>query len=126
MKVAIDQLKTHGDNRGVVFEPIEADSIHAQQNCHVVISKPGAVRGNHYHFHGTETIAVMGPAHFKFREGNDVYDFDVPAGQAYRFVIPPNVAHAVKNTGKEDIVLIAFNTVPHDREKPDVIGEILI
>jgi dTDP-4-dehydrorhamnose 3,5-epimerase-like enzyme len=126
MKVKIDQLKTHADMRGFVFEPIEKKTIYAQENSHVVISKPGVIRGNHYHLHGTETIAVVGPALLRFKEGTEIYDFEVPSNQVYKFVIPPKVTHAIKNIGTKDNISIAFNTVPHKPQKPDVISEILI
>ena len=126
MKVKINPLKTHTDPRGIVFEPIEQESISAQQNCHIVISKPGIVRGNHYHLYGTETIVVAGPALLKFKEDIEVYDFEVHSGQVYQFVIPPKVSHAIKNLGGKNNILIAFNTVPHDPKKPDVIIDILV
>ena len=126
MKVKINQLKTHSDIRGIVFEPIEKDSMSAQQNCHIVISKPGIIRGNHYHLSGTETIAVAGPALLRFKEKAEVYDFEVPLGQVYKIVIPPKVSHAIKNRGEKDNILVAFNTVPHDPDKPDVITDTLM
>ena len=126
MKVKIDQLDSHSDLRGIVFEPIEKESLYAQKNSHVVISEPGVIRGNHYHLHGTETIAVVGPALLRFREEDDIYDFEVPPKQVYKFVIPPKVAHAIKNIGEKDNILIAFNTVAHKSKKPDVISEILM
>ena len=126
MNVKIDKLKTNEDTRGIVFEPIENESINTQQNSHVVISKPGIIRGNHYHLHGTETLAVMGPALLRFKEADEILDFEVPSEQVYKFVIPPKVAHAIKNMGEKDNILIAFNTVPHNPENPDVISEILM
>ena len=126
MNVKIEQLEIHDDRRGMVFEPIESESIKPQQNSHVVISKPGMIRGNHYHLCGTETIAVMGPALLRFKEGNKIYDFEVPVKKVYRFVIPPNVGHAIKNQGESDNITIAFNTVPHNPKTPDVISEILM
>lgn len=126
MNVKIDQLKTNEDERGIVFEPIENESINAQQNSHVVISKPGIIRGNHYHLYGMETLAVMGPALLRFKEADEILDFEVPLEQVYKFVIPPKVTHAIKNIGEKDNILIAFNTVPHNPENPDVISEILM
>ena len=126
MNVKIDQLKAHSDMRGVVFEPIEKESIFAQKNSHVVISGPDVVRGNHYHLDGTETIAVVGPALLRFKEGNEIYDFEVPSKQVYKFVIPPKVVHAIKNIGEKDNILIAFNTVAHNSKNPDVISEVLM
>ena len=112
--------------RGTVFEPIDKESIQTQENCHVVISGPGVIRGNHYHFKGTETIAVAGPALLRFKDGNDITDVEVPAEQVYKFIIPPNVAHAIKNTGEKINILVAFNTLAHDHQNPDVINHILI
>ena len=126
MKVKIIQLKTHTDRRGIVFEPIGQESISAQQNCHTVISKPGLVRGNHYHLYGTETIAVAGPALLRFKEGPEVYDFEVHSEPVYKFVSPPKVSHAIKNIGEKDNILIAFNSISHDPEKPDIITDILM
>ena len=126
MRVKINQLKSHIDLRGIVFEPIEKESICTQQNCHIVISKPGIVRGNHYHLYGIETIAVVGSALLRFKEGTDIYDIEVPSNHVYKFVIPPKVSHAIKNTGEKDSILVAFNTVPHDPDKPDVITDTLI
>ena len=126
MKVKIDRLQTHSDLRGIVFEPVEKESLLAQMNSHVVISKPDVIRGNHYHLRGTETLAVVGPALLRFKEENKIYDVEVPSQQAYKFVIPPRVAHAIKNTGKRQNILIAFNTVAHDPKKPDVVSDILI
>lgn len=126
MKVKINQFKTHTDIRGIVFEPIEKESICIQKNCHIVISKPGIIRGNHFHLYGTETIAVMGPVQLRFKEGTEVYDFEVHSEQVYKFAIPPKVSHAIKNIGEKDNILIAFNTVPHDPENPDTITEILM
>ncbi len=126
MKVKISQLKTHTDMRGIVFEPIEKESLCTQQNSHVVISKPGIIRGNHYHLYGTETIAVAGPAFLRFKEGTEIYDFEVPLKQIYKFVIPPKVSHAIKNLSEKDNILIAFNTVSHNPKYPDVSSDILM
>ena len=126
MKVIVDQIKMHSDMRGTVFEPIDKESIQTQENCHVVISGPGVIRGNHYHLKGTETIAVAGPALLRFEDGNDITDVEVPAEQVYKFIIPPKVAHAIKNTGEKINILVAFNTLAHDHQNPDVINHILI
>jgi len=126
MKVKIDRLEAHSDLRGIVFEPIDDDKINSQKNIHVVISEPGAVRGNHYHLRGTETLSVVGPALIRFKENDELQDFEVPSGQAYKFIIPPNVAHAIKNIGENSNILVAFNTVEHNPEKPDQVGLIIL
>ena len=107
-------------------EPIENDKLNSQQNIHIVISEPGAVRGNYYHLRGTETIAVVGPALIRLKENDELYDIDVPSEQVYKFIIPPKVSHAIKNIGDKSNILIAFNTVRHNPNHPDVISNLLI
>ena len=126
MKVHIDQLKTLLDLRGIVFEPIDKDNINSQKNIHVVISEPGAVRGNHYHLRGTETLAVVGPALIRVKENDELRDFEVLSGQVYRFIIPPKVVHAIKNIGDKYSILVAFNTVEHNPQKPDQVRESIL
>ena len=126
MSVKIDQLAVNSDKRGAVFEPLDAGMILDQRNTHVVISQPGVIRGNHYHLNGTEIIAVMGPALVRIREDQQLSDIEVPDREVYRFILPPGVAHAIKNTSDRLNVLAAFSTVVHDPENPDTIQEILM
>jgi dTDP-4-dehydrorhamnose 3,5-epimerase-like enzyme len=126
MKVLVEPVNVFSDIRGVVFEPIRPDELNLQRNAHVVISLPGAIRGNHFHKVGTEIITVTGPARVAVRENDAVRDIEVPDHQVIRFTIPPNVSHAIKNTGKEATVLMAFNTKEHDPENPDTVEDILM
>jgi UDP-2-acetamido-2,6-beta-L-arabino-hexul-4-ose reductase len=126
MSVVMKEVDVHSDSRGFVFEPIAEDSLQHQHNAHVVISQPGAVRGNHYHLNGTEMIAVMGPAVVRIQEDDKIRDIEIPVQRVYRFIIPPLVPHAIKNTGDQSNILIAFNTVDHDPQNPDVVREVLI
>jgi UDP-2-acetamido-2,6-beta-L-arabino-hexul-4-ose reductase len=121
-----ERLATHSDARGFVFEPLRPQELPRQQNTHLVISEPGVVRGNHYHLRGTETLAVMGPALVRIRAGSALSDITVPPDRVYRFVFPPKVSHAMKNLSDRANILVAFNTVAHDPERPDVEPDILI
>jgi len=126
MPVTIDDLKVFTDERGIIFEPIIADCLPDQRNAHVVINEPGAVRANHYHLSGTETIVVMGPSLVRIEEDNRIRDIEVPSQKVYRFIFPAKTPHAVKNTGDQPNILIAFNTVAHDPDKPAVVPKVLI
>ena len=126
MPIIIDQLDVYSDARGRVFEPLEADSFAAQRNSHVVINMPGAVRGNHYHDTGLETAIVMGPALIRVREDGVARDIEVPPEKVYRFSFPPEVSHAIKNTGKRPNVIVVFYTFDYDPDNPDSISDILI
>lgn len=115
-----ERLHLHQDPRGWICEPLKPEELNSQRNFHAVVSNPGAVRGNHYHQEGTEHLVVSGPALVRFREDSVVWDQDVPAGEIWRFVIPPGIAHAIRNTGDAPILLFGFNTKAHDPLKPDV------
>ena len=126
MPLEIDRLTVHSDDRGAVFEPLELEHIASQRNTHIVISNPGVIRGNHYHLKGTEIIAVMGPAVVRIREEGYLRDIEVPEKKVYRFTFPPNLPHAIKNTGDRVNILAAFNTCEHDPANPDTVQDILI
>ena len=114
------RLKVHADGRGAVFEPLEPALLAGWRNVHTVITEPGAVRGNHRHLRGTEVTAVLGPALVRYRSDGQVEEFNVPAGEAWRFEFPAGTAHAFKNTGSKPFVLVSFNTEQHDPDRPDV------
>ncbi len=124
--VLVERLANHRDPRGSVTEPLRPEEFSAQRNAHVVLTEPGCIRGNHYHVRGTEILTVYGPALVRIREAGEDRDTTVPEGEAYRFTLPPGVPHAILNTGRAPILMVAFNTEPHDPAAPDVVREVLI
>lgn len=124
--VTIERLEVHSDPRGWVVEPAGLETLAIARNVHVVLTEPGCVRGNHYHPQGTEVFVVVGPALIRLRDSAGLRDVDVPEGQAFRFTIPPGVAHAIRNPGPRPMCLIAFNTVVHDPARPDVVRDVLL
>ncbi|HEY2804395.1 MAG TPA: cupin domain-containing protein [Gemmatimonadales bacterium] len=119
-------LAVKSDDRGYVFEPAGADDLPGQRNVHVVMTRPGAVRGNHVHARGTEILTVVGPALIRVRESGALRDVQVAPGAVMRCLFPPGVAHAVRNDGDEPQILVAFNTVEHDPAAPDVARDQLL
>jgi UDP-2-acetamido-2,6-beta-L-arabino-hexul-4-ose reductase len=119
--VTIEELDIRGDDRGVVFEPLAEEALATQRNAHVVVTRPGAVRGNHVHQLGTETLTVQGPALVRYRDEDGSHDQLVPPGALWRFVFPPGVAHAVRNEAAGPSIMVAFNTMVHTPDDPDAI-----
>lgn len=117
--VKITQLRSIADARGLLFEPLDALSLASQQNVHVVISEPMVIRGNHRHLKGSEVAAVQGPCLAVFEENGVRTEHRIPAGEVWRFDIPPGVAHAYQNTGDHPTVLVGFNSEFHKPEQPD-------
>ncbi len=126
MSIKYTNLNVVSDSRGFVFEPLPAGAFSSQKNGHVVFSDPGVIRGNHYHIKGEERIAVVGPSLVRYRQNDEIKDIDIPAGEVYAFTFPPGVGHAIQNLSDRPNVLVAFNTIVHDPEKPDTIKEVLL
>lgn len=124
--VTVEKLTVFTDERGMVFNPLETCDLENQQNLHVVTSRPWVIRGNHYHRIGTETLIIMGPALVRIRENDHLRDIAIPDRSVYRLVIPPGVSHAVRHTGSENGLLLAFNTIAYDPENPDTVRDVLL
>ncbi|NLI82756.1 MAG: cupin domain-containing protein [Deltaproteobacteria bacterium] len=123
---SVQRLPLHRDLRGIVVEILDPGELVRQRNVHLVLTEPGKIRGNHYHATGVEVIALIGPALASIREGGQTKEFRVSPGEVLRFVIPPGIPHAFKNTGQDVAVLVAFNSVPHDPAHPDTIPFVLM
>lgn len=124
--VTVTEVPVHRDVRGWVLEPLDAHLFPEQRNAHLVLSEPGAIRGNHYHKRGTEVVVVMGPALVRYRSGSDIREVELAEFQAVRFTFPAGIAHAIQNIGTMASTMIAFNTEVHDRTAPDVVRDVLI
>jgi dTDP-4-dehydrorhamnose 3,5-epimerase-like enzyme len=122
-RTRIESVKTHRDARGSLFEPLDDAELAAQRNVHVVLTGPNEVRGNHVHARATEVTAVVGPCLVRLKEAGAVRDIEVPAGETWRFTIPPGVVHAYRNTGGATMVLISFSTDVHDPNASDTRRE---
>jgi dTDP-4-dehydrorhamnose 3,5-epimerase-like enzyme len=125
-RTRIETLPAFRDARGILFEPLDGQGLTVQKNVHVVLSEPGAVRGNHLHPHSVEVTAVVGPCLVRLKESDGIRDVEVPAGETWRFTIPPGVVHAYRNTGAGQMVLISFNSSVHDPAKPDSVRETIL
>ncbi len=122
----IERVQFFSDSRGWVVEPLPEELLAVQRNMHVAFTEPGCIRGNHYHEQGTEVFVVTGPSLVRIREGGILRDVCVPEGQAFRFSVPPGISHAIQNRSTRPMLLMGFNTLPHDRTHPDAVRDVLI
>jgi dTDP-4-dehydrorhamnose 3,5-epimerase-like enzyme len=124
--VAIERLRRASDQRGYVYEPLDDALLKGQRNVHVVVTNPGEIRGNHCHPTGTEVTAVSGPVRVRIKEGNSTLTYDVPEGETWRFTFPAGVTHAFQNIGTTPIVIVSFNSLPHDPADPDTTRDVIL
>jgi UDP-2-acetamido-2,6-beta-L-arabino-hexul-4-ose reductase len=107
------------DERGWLFELIK--SRNAGQ-IFVSTTKPGKVRGNHYHDTKVEKFClVKGKARISMRKvnGTEQYAFDVDDTSIRIVDIPPGYTHAIQNTGTEDCIVLFWSNEVMDPNKPD-------
>lgn len=122
----IESVKMHRDPRGVLFEPLSNAELARQKNVHVVLTQPNEVRGNHVHLMAVEITSVVGPCLVRLKETEVIRDVEVPAGEIWRFTIPPGVVHAYRNTGDTVMILVSFSTNPHDPTGADTRREVIL
>jgi dTDP-4-dehydrorhamnose 3,5-epimerase-like enzyme len=125
-RVLVEKLRQASDARGLVFEPLDAAGLAQQRNVHVVLTLPGHIRGNHAHRVGTEVTTILGPGKVTYRENETVTAIEVPANETWRFVFPPGIAHTFENTGAGPMIIVSFNSVPHDPDNPDTYRDPLV
>jgi UDP-2-acetamido-2,6-beta-L-arabino-hexul-4-ose reductase len=126
MNVLIEPIELRQDLRGFVFNPLSTPALKGQKSCHVAMTEPGCVRGNHYHTRATETLAIIGPWLIRYRENGKTTDLSIAAGEVVRMTFPPGVAHAFKNTGSSAGALVVFSDVDNDAASTDLVRDILI
>jgi dTDP-4-dehydrorhamnose 3,5-epimerase-like enzyme len=124
--VAIERLRRATDQRGYVYEPLDDASLKDQRNVHVVMTNPGEIRGNHFHPSGTEVTAVSGPVRVRIKDAGSTVTHDVPEGETWRFTFPAGVTHAFANTGTAPLVIVSFNTLPHDPANPNTVRDVIL
>ncbi|MHA6621010.1 polysaccharide biosynthesis C-terminal domain-containing protein [Pseudonocardia sp. DLS-67] len=115
------------DARGLSYSVLweQLKCIGSIADMHIAEIEPGSIRGNHYHAKRGEIIAVVfrdrWSLHWDEGEGTDrhVRNFDGVGAVA---VIPPRGwSHAVKNDGKENVLIVASSDQPYDRHATDEI-----
>ncbi|MFH1137533.1 MAG: cupin domain-containing protein [Pseudomonadota bacterium] len=102
------------DERGWVLFPLQnappelTPDVIDWDSMHLVVSRPGAVRGNHYHPDQAEWLFLCaGASIFSWEEDGAGRRVELTDG-AYLIRIPPGLPHAVVNQGDEDSLLLAF------------------
>jgi len=130
--VRILPLEDHGDRRGFSY------SLQAQQfsflgsvkDVHFSMTLPGHIRGNHFHRVRKEVLVVR-------HEDSWTLAWDrgeATACELRRFEgagtviveIEPLASHAVRNDGRQPLLIFAMTTGLYDPAKPDAYGRIVL
>ncbi len=112
-------LRMNADQRGSFTEFFKTPD---RGQFSVNISKPGIIKGNHWHHSKNEKfLVVSGRGIIRFRKmGSDqVLEYFVSSEKLEVVDIPPGYTHNIENLGDADMVTIMWANEPYNHEKPD-------
>lgn len=112
-------LKMNIDHRGSFTEFLKTPD-HGQVS--VNISKPGIVKGNHWHHTKNEKfLVVSGEGIIRFRQidRSEVIEYPVNGDKLEVVDIPVGYTHNIENLGDTDLVTIMWANEAFDPENPD-------
>ena len=110
-------LKT--DERGWLFEMTKSPAF---GQVFVSTTKPGVVRGNHYHDSKIERFClIQGSGIIRFRKvGTEkVIEYPVTDSNIQLVDIPPGYTHSIENVGQADMVVLFWANEIFDPAAPD-------
>lgn len=116
--------QVHADGRGDLFETVRAHGGTGQ--TFVSTTRPGQMRGDHYHLHKVERFFVVrGEAEISLRRllHDDVITFRL-SGEKPSFVDMPTMwVHNIRNVGSSELVTMFWADQLLDLENPDQYPE---
>lgn len=112
-------ILTHVDDRGSFSELVRTNTAGQMS---VSFSKPGIVRGNHYHHTKLERfIVIKGKARISFSSVVDdtYHEFEVDDKDIKIVTIPVGYTHKIENIGDDEMILVIWCNELFDEKKPD-------
>lgn len=118
-------LTVHGDARGSFTEVLRTPE---RGQVSVNISKPGIIKGEHWHQTKNEKfLVVSGEAVIRLRnifaEKTEITEHYVSGRQLRVVDIPPGYTHHIENLGDTDLVTLMWASEPFCPERPDTYAE---
>lgn len=119
-------LTVNADNRGILFE-----SAKARGSGHAFLSttKPGVVRGDHFHASLVERfVVVSGEAVIRVRKilSGEVHEFFVSGDEPVAIDQIPFHTHHIQNLGDTDLITFFWSHRIFDRDNPDTYQDPVI
>ena len=113
--------ESHSDNRGSFTELVR--TLDSGQFA-VSTTKPGLVRGNHYHHTKLERFMVVkGQAKVEFENilDGEKKEFFVDESEIKIVTMPVGYIHSIKNIGDDDMILLIWGSELFNPERPDTV-----
>jgi len=116
-------LTINEDERGRLFEAVKCHS-GGQMFCSW--TKPGVIRGEHFHRYKFERFLVLkGKAKIQLRRvfGDKILEYFVEGDTPQVVDIPTLYTHNLENVGSEELLTVFWTNEIFDRENPDTYAE---
>lgn len=126
MQIEARAVTQHKDDRGQVFEVLRSEHVSegAFGQVYVFTGVPGSVKGNHYHARKAEWFCLIsgeGELVLFDRETEQRESITLTGDRPTVVTIPVGIAHAIRNLGDTEMVVLAYITEPFNPEDPDTI-----
>lgn len=122
-EVPSEKLEVKRDKRGELVELFKVPSF---GQVFYSTSKPGVVRGNHYHTRKVEKFCVIdGSAKIRLRnrETGKIEEFNVSGSAPEVIEMPINWTHNIENIGNNEMRLMVWVNEIFDPDNPDTFPE---
>lgn len=124
LKELVASTVKNQDERGDFTELIRT---HEAGQVSISTSKPGVIRGQHYHHTKIEKfIVVKGKAKIGFTnilDDTDNYSFEVDDSDIKIVTIPPGYIHNIENIGGSEMTMVLWGNELFDKEFPDTYAK---
>jgi len=113
------KLSGHEDARGTFYEILKT---HKSGQLGISTTKPGIMRGNHYHNTKNEKFLVIkGQALIELRDifSDEVIQYNVSQKELEIVEMIPGYTHNITNTGNDEMVLLIWANENYNPDAPD-------
>jgi len=118
-----EKLEIKGDERGNFIEIFKFPGM---GQVSYSTTKPGIVRGNHYHTHRIEKFCVIegdGLIRLRNRETNEIKEYKVSGKDPEIVDMTVGWTHNIKNIGSTEMKLLIWVNEIFDPNNPDTFAE---
>lgn len=115
------KIPGHSDDRGIFYEMLKTEN---SGQISFFKSRPGVIRGEHYHNTKSEKFLVIkGIARFIFKDifSSETIEFIVDSDDATVVDTIPGWAHSIENICDEDLIVLLWANEVFDPKNPDTI-----